>query len=191
MATTQRRWSYDDLLELPDDGTRYEIIDGELIVVASPSFDHQIVTGRLYSTCLIHVEERGIGTAVQAPYDVVLPSGDTLQPDVAVFLTPPGDYERARARGAVPDLVIEVHSPSTRADDLNRKRRLYAEFGVEEYWPVDIRARSIQVLVLREGRYQEVARTELGQVRSTVIPGLVIDLDKVFFGVLASDAVEN
>jgi Uma2 family endonuclease len=187
MAVTHKRWTYDDLLELPDDGTRYEIIDGELLVVASPSFDHQLVVSRLTRWCVAHVEDNQLGAALTAPYDIVLPSGDTLQPDLVVFLTPPGDYEQVRSRGAIPDLAIEVHSPSSRGRDLTRKRQLYAEFGVKEFWPVDVDARAIDVLRLANGSYEEFAQSEPGFVSSSVIPGLKIDLGRLFFGLRALD----
>ena len=179
MAVTHKRWTYDDLLELPDDGTRYEIIDGALIVAASPSFEHQTVADELTSILRAHVRGKRIGVALSAPYDVVLPSGDTLQPDVMVFLRPPGHWHEARQRGAEPDLVVEVLSPSTHAHDLGRKLELYAALGVRECWPVDWRTRTIRVLALRAGRYEEVPQ-EPGVVRSVVVPGLVIDLAELF-----------
>lgn len=179
MAVTHKRWMYDDLLELPDDGTRYEIIDGELIELPSPSFEHQTVVDELTSVLRAHVRINRLGVALSAPYDVVLPSGDTLQPDVMVFLRPPGRLHEARRRGEVPDLVIEVLSPSTQERDLGRKLELYAGFGVRDYWPVDWQARTIRVLVLRDGRYEEVPQ-EGGIVRSVVVPQLEIVLDELF-----------
>lgn len=179
MAVTLKRWTHEDLLELPDDGTRYEIIDGELIVAASPSFEHQIVADELTAVLRTHVRKNRLGVALSAPYDIVLPSGDTLQPDIMVFLRPPGRLRDATRRGTVPDLVIEVHSPSTMAADLGRKLERYAEFGVREYWPVDWQTRTSRVLALRDGRYEEIPQ-EPGLVRSVVVTDLTIVLAELF-----------
>lgn len=179
MAIAARRWTYDDLLDLPEDGTRYEIIDGELIELPSPSYEHQDVSNELTTILRAHVRSNRLGAAIGAPYDVVLPGGDVLQPDVVVFLRPPGHLHEAKQRGAMPDLVVEVLSLSTQEHDLGRKRALYAELGVREFWPVDWRTRTIRVLVLRDGRYEE-APQEPGIVRSVVVPGLEIVLAELF-----------
>jgi Uma2 family endonuclease len=179
MVIATPRWTYERLLERPDDGKRFEIIDGELVELPSPTFEHQTVSDELTSLLRFHLRVNRLGVALSAPYDVVLPSGDSLQPDVMVFLRPPGRRHEARRRGEVSDLMVEVLSPSTQDRDLGRKLELYAEFGVKEYWPVDWQTRTIRVLVLRDGRYEE-APQEPGIVRSVVVPRLEIVLDDLF-----------
>ena len=89
-----------------------------------------------------------------------------------------GDIGRS---GLMPDLVVEILSPSNRRGDLDRKRHLYARAGVREYWPVDLRARDIAVLVRRSGRFEALPQ-QPGVVRSAVLPGFEVVLAELFKG---------
>jgi Uma2 family endonuclease len=179
MAVTHKRWTYDDLLELPDDGTRYEIIDGELIELPSPSPAHQFVQFELGGLLRDQVDRPGLGRVATAPFDFRLPGGGVVQPDILVYLRPKQRGRRTPIRQVIPDLVIEILSPSTQERDLGRKAEIYASLGIREYWPVDIENRAITVLALQEGRYEDAPQTS-GVVRSTVIPGLEINLGELF-----------
>lgn len=180
MAVTQKQWTYEDLLELPDDEKRYEIIDGELIELPSPSPAHQFVIFELGGILRDTVSRRGLGRVATAPFDFRLPDGGVVQPDILVYLRPRERGPKIPIRAVVPDLVIEVLSPSTQHRDLGRKAEIYASLGIREYWPVDSKNRSIAVLGLREGRYEPVPQTEPGVVRSAIVPGLEIVLAELF-----------
>ena len=142
--------TYDDLLEMFPEETnqRVQLIGGELIVAPAPTLRHQSVVIRLGSALVVYQGRHG-GLAATAPDLLVTPS-DSLQPDVLFFRNqPPPDHPVT----VVPDLVVEVSSPGTRGDDLGRKKHLYEQFGVPEYWFVDLRADLIQVFRLSQGRY--------------------------------------
>jgi Uma2 family endonuclease len=138
--------TYDDLAQLPqDDGLRRELIDGELYVSPSPVVRHQSAVLAIAAAFLAHVREHG-GLVFPAPLDVVFSPGTVVEPDVVVL-----GVERAaqltdeRFIDVVPDLVVEVSSPSTRRLDLIKKRRLYEREGVPEFWFVDLDADVVDV----------------------------------------------
>ena len=133
--------TYEDYAKTPDD-ERYELIDGELLMVPSPNRPHQWTVIHLGTRLIAFVEENDLGEVYFAPFDVVLSDTNVVQPDL-VFVSRErlGIITHANIQGA-PDLVVEVRSPSTAYRDLTIKRRLYAEHGVKEYWMVDPEART-------------------------------------------------
>ncbi len=138
--------TYDDLADFPqDDHLRRELIDGELFVTPAPHLRHQDVVVRIAAALLGFVDERG-GRVWPAPADVVFAPGTVVEPDV-VFIGPARVDELVDARfvDIVPDLVVEVSSPSTRRLDLIKKRNLFEREGVVEYWFVDLEADQIDV----------------------------------------------
>jgi len=144
MAATQTHWTVDMVHALPDDGQRYEIIDGELFVTPSPSYDHQeaafAIARRLASYLAIH----RVGHAALAPLDVIFGERTLVQPDVFVVHLIQGKRPRNSADAGVPLLAIEIVSPSSARTDRVRKRGLYRREGVPEYWIVDPDARVIE-----------------------------------------------
>ena len=166
MALTQQRsepqpasgaWTYDDLLALPDDGRRWEIIEGVLYEMPSPSWAHAAIIANLLLAWIALVRRLG-GTIVTAPVDVFFPGAAPVQPDILVAL--PGNPGRPSRRGfeGAPDLVVEVLSPSTRRFDLLLKRSRLEAAGCEHYWVVDPDEPSITAWTLVDGTYREVAR---------------------------------
>lgn len=181
MSTLTRPLTYEDLAQTPDDGNRYEIIDGELIVNPAPVPKHQQVSYRLSRLFGDVVDARGLGTVYYAPLDVRLSPYDIVQPDL-VFIA----EERSAIIGptfidGAPDLLVEILSPSSRARDDLRKARLYAASGVRDYWLVDLETPSITVHALNGHRYEPVP-AEAGRVRSLVLPDLVVDVAALFAG---------
>jgi Uma2 family endonuclease len=152
MAThpARRGWSYAEFARLPDDGNRYEIIDGELFVTPSPDPVHTRIAFNLASLLERFVAEHNLGWVTPAPVDVLLGEGDYVQPDV-VFVRREHRVEITdRGIEVPPDLVVEVLSPSTAFRDRGLKRERYARFGVPEYWIIDPEARRVEVYRLAE-----------------------------------------
>lgn len=174
-------WRYEDLLALPDDGPRYEIIDGELYEMPSASLEHAATIMRLIAVLLPVVRSLG-GGLFTAPLDVLFPGADPVQPDLLVLLPERlAATEGKRVVESTPDLVIEVVSPSNAEHDRVRKRDLYAQAGVPEYWLVEGTAASIEVLVLRNGVYERhVLATGDGTVTSRVLPDLSFPASEAF-----------
>ncbi len=179
MSVLYRPLTYDDLAQMPDDGKRYEVIDGELLVNPSPAKPHQKIQKRL-GDLLLSQEKSGAGEVYFAPVDVRLSPYDIVQPDL-LFLLPHRShiYHLSGVVEGPPDIVVEILSPSTRNIDQIRKAALYARGGVPEYWIADPDTPSLTIFTLRQGQYHQVA-TEAGSTRSLILPDLTIDLDALF-----------
>ncbi|MDP9362929.1 MAG: Uma2 family endonuclease [Chloroflexota bacterium] len=183
MATAARAPGYDDLCRAREDGNRYELIDGELLVIAGPSPRHQWTSSRLFVAFDRAIVEPGLGFVFTAPLDVHLGGQQYAQPDLLVVLT-----ERASIIGptlidGAPDLVVEISSTSSRAIDRTRKLALYARPGVREYWLVDLGGRAVTVHALPTGEgYARVEQRAEAEARSTILPGLVVQVATLFSG---------
>jgi Uma2 family endonuclease len=182
---TLTNFTYADLLEMPDDGRHYEIIDGELIVNASPIPRHQIIALRLASWIFSFLEANPLGIVMTAPLDVVFTQRWVLQPDILYVRNERKQIiGRTNVSGA-PDLAVEVLSDSTRRNDEVLKRRAYEDFGVSEYWIVDPVIESVKIFRRNAaGKYERVAEltneTENASLESPLFPGLTIKLARVF-----------
>ncbi len=131
------RLTYDDLCLLPNNGKRYEIVGGELLVTPAPRTPHQKVVTRLTRYLSGFAEDNSLGTVFVAPFDVVFSGFDVVEPDVLYISKERlGILTESNAQGA-PDLVVEVLSESTAEIDRTTKLKLYARYGVEEYWIID------------------------------------------------------
>src|SRR5438067_3996346 len=149
----QGHWTYNDYAAIPDDGKRYEIVNGVLYMSPSPSIAHQRIAGRLFRYLSAYVEDVGLGVVLSAPTDVELSPKDVFQPDVFVILNSGLEkIKELRVIGA-PDLIVEVASPGTATQDRHRKYHIYAQAGVTEYWIADPGTRTIEVLLLEDGEY--------------------------------------
>ena len=181
MAILTQPATYETLLETPDDGRRYEIHEGELIVSPSPAWWHQRVVVRLAYEFEFHVREHELGgTVLASPLDVRFAPHNIYQPDI-VYVSPARRHilrDRMPVEGA-PDLVVEVLSPSNRTYDQTQKAEAYARFGVLEYWIVDPESRRIEVLGLQDGALIAIP-AEGGRAVSRVLPRLAIDPDAPF-----------
>ena len=137
---------------VPDDGRRYELLDGMLHVSPAPTWAHQEVAGELFVQ-LRRLRPAGMRVMI-APFDVRLAADMQFQPDVLVARYADTRPERLPT---APLLIVEVRSPSTALYDLSLKRAAYERHGVASYWLVDPAVPSVTVLELRDGRYREVA----------------------------------
>jgi len=143
----------DDLAAMPDDGHRYEIVDGALLVTPSPGSRHQAAITELI--VLLHGAAKSGLVVVPAPFDYIVTANTVLQPDLLV-----ANRADVRERGleqGTPLLVVEVLSPSTRLSDLGTKRLAYQAAGVPAYWVVDPEEPSLTVFLLEAGTYAETA----------------------------------
>ena len=149
-------WTYEDLFSLPEDGRRFEIIEGDLYEMPAPNLDHASVIANLIAMLIPLVTRLG-GRWFTAPVDVFIEGANPVQPDIVVILPEwPGSLPRRGIEGA-PDILIEVLSPSNRTHDVLTKRALYGRAGVREYWIVDPEARTIEILALDRDALHRVA----------------------------------
>lgn len=173
------KFTYRDYLHLPED-KRYEIIDGELFMVPAPRRGHQEALGNLYVCLRTFVEEKSLGEVYLAPLDVILSDIDIVQPDLLFISRERADIlTEENVRGA-PDLVIEILSPSGSYRDKVLKRKLYAKYGVREYWIVHPKRREIAVLAPEKGDLRTWKTFREGEtLESRLLEGLRIEIDSV------------
>jgi Uma2 family endonuclease len=132
------------VLALPDDGNRYELFDGALLVTPAPRARHQDAALALVLRLHPYIRSNGIGHLGFAPADLALEGGQLAQPDVFVVPMPGGRAPRVWNEYGIPLLVVEILSPSSARHDRITKRRRYQRTGVSEYWVVDLDARAVE-----------------------------------------------
>jgi Uma2 family endonuclease len=176
--------TYDDFVLFPEDGKRHELIDGEHYVTPSPNRRHQRISRRLTLMIGNWLEDHPIGELFAAPFDVVFSNFDVVEPDLLYI-----SNERAaqaltelHVKG-VPELVIEIASPSTRNRDETIKRRLYERFGVTEYWVADPDVDVVRVYARGPDafdRARELSRERNDVLTTALLPGLELSLERIF-----------
>ena len=152
MTISVETWNYEKYRELPDDGNRYEVLEGRLHVTPVPSTCHQLVSRRI-QFLFYELERSGRGQVYNAPVDLLVPGADPAQPDL-VYLTAQQESSITR-RGieGVPELVVEILSPSTARPDRVDKLNIYRKAGVRRYLIVDIDARALEIFLLKGENY--------------------------------------
>ena len=174
-----RDWPYEMLASLPDDGNRYEIIDGELIVTPPPAFGHQRVQWELGWLIANYLRQYPVGTGFFAPGDVIVDQRNVVEPDI--FVVPRGLDPKSASWKDIRSLLlaVEILSPSTARADRLRKRLLYQRFRVAEYWIVDSDARVIDRWRPQDSR-AETLSDQIDWQPSSDYPALQIDVAELF-----------
>ncbi len=178
VSAARRHFSWEDYRAW-DDGQRWELISGEPFCMSpAPSSRHQMIVSRLFVQIFQHFRGRRCEPVV-SPIDVKLSAEDVVQPDIVVICDRSQILE-THIEGP-PDLAVEVLSPSSHRHDRVRKLRLYAAFGVREYWLVQPYPPVIEVLQLTGEDYRIAgAYTDTEVLRSPTFPELALDLSAVF-----------
>lgn len=157
---------------LPDDGNRYEVVQGVLIMSPAPGTPHQEIREEVYAFFREHIFLKRRGLVFPGPLDVELAPDTVVQPDVFVVLKEHLDRVQEKRVIGNPDLAVEVVSPSSATYDRMVKYRAYEQAGVPEYWLVNSRKQTIEVFVLEEGRYRSPGAFHGEQaVQSRIVPG--------------------
>ena len=177
----QGLWTYQDYACIPEDGHRYEVVNGVLYMSPAPNMGHQRIVGRIFYYLVTHVDLPGLGQVYQAPTDVELSPGDVVQPDVLVVLNSHLDRVTPSRLIGAPDLVVEVASPRTARHDLSEKLYAYARAEVPEYWIVNPDAQTIEVLVWESWVYRSLGLFS-GHIMlpSQVVPEFPVSVEQFF-----------
>src|SRR3989475_9769591 len=169
--------TYEDYCALPDDGLRYEIVDGMLFAEPSPRRAHQEAVGNLFAILHGYVRAHDLGKVYVAPFDVILDPRTTVVPDLVFVVRDHLDIVAERGVEAAPDLLVEVLSPGTARRDRVRKLNAYARHGVRHYWLVDPEAKTVEAFELVEGAYRLAAAVAGGdKVPTGALPRLSLFL---------------
>lgn len=176
----EKKLTYADYASLPEEpGFRYEVIDGVLLRDPSPSVQHQRVSRRLQRILEDYFAETDPkGEVFDAPLDLTLAEYHVVQPDLLYL--PGSRPAQATPIKAVPELVVEVLSPSTSRKDRVLKLNHYQAAGVPHYWILDPENCFIEAYELRDGHYVSMVRADKGNFDYPSFPGLNFDLEQLF-----------
>jgi Uma2 family endonuclease len=174
------RLTYDDYCLLPEDGKRYEIIEGELYVTPSPFWPHQRFVTNLAYYLMDYVKERRTGEVLVAPFDVVFSEFDVVEPDILYVSRERASVLTEKNVQGAPDLVIEVLSKSTESRDRTTKLKLYARHGVREYWIIDPVACTAEIYRPAPRGFERVATLASNdELTSPLLPGFRVVLSQL------------
>lgn len=177
---TRRRATIEEFWALPESLLHIEYINGEIIMAPTPTVPHQRTVRLMLSVLQQFVEKHDLGEMFVSPLDVVLPTGEIVQPDI--FFLNTKQAERARTAKRVndaPAFLIEILSPGSITHDTIAKRELYERNGVREYWIVDVDKRSIAQLVLRKKHYTLTQLGEGDRVKGAVLAGFEMNVGEL------------
>jgi Uma2 family endonuclease len=181
-----KNWTYQDYLKL-DDEKRYEVINGELIMVPAPSYGHQSLQSKLGLIFANFTNKNNLGEILYAPFDVILAENIVVQPDILFVAKENKELLKDRGLFGPPDLAVEIISPSSLKRDIKDKRQIYEKFAVKEYWVVFPKEKIIEVLAINnEGKYEVFDFTSLEDeqsktfIKSKLFADLEINMNDLF-----------
>jgi len=177
MSEATVKFIYSDLLSVPDDGNRYEIFEGELIVSPSPGEKHQNALSNLFGILYTFIRDRHLGKLYTAPLDVYFDDETVVEPDV-LFISNERKaiIEEQRINGA-PDLIVEIISPKTESRDRGYKYRRYEKEDVKEYWIVDPENKTLEIYILKNTGYELLNKyTGNDTATSSLLTGLEFNI---------------
>ncbi len=181
MHTAEKKFTEKDY-QLLEEGAPFQLINGDLIMSPSPILLHQLIVGKLYNLISNFIDRTNSGgLVVLSPMDVRLDEENVFQPDLLyISAERKNELMQERINGA-PDLIIEILSPSTAYYDLRQKKDFYEEFGVKEYLIIDPIKKDAEVYILINKEFQlHQKEKQNGTITLTTLPGLQIDLQKIF-----------
>src|SRR5215212_10043107 len=144
VVNPKARFLAEDIWDTPDDGNRYEVIDGELYVSPPPKYAHQNIVTELAMLLRQHARHHRLGDVVVAPVGVVLDDGTAVQPDIVFIANDRLEIISERGVEGAPTLVVEVLSLSTASRDRGIKMHRYSASGIEHYWIIDPHQRTLE-----------------------------------------------
>ena len=178
-----RKWTYDEIAALPDEQLR-ELHDGQPIIMPSPALRHQKLYRALIRFIERWIDAGGQGLLYYQPTDLKIDDYNTLIPDLIYYATnDESAVESANGKylTGVPDLVVEIVSPSSQRTDRYTKFDTYAALGVKYYWTIDPEFWLFQAFKLVEGEYRfEASLSDEGDFSPAVFPGLVLPMPQLF-----------
>ena len=174
-------YTYEDYFNLPDDGKRYEIIDGELYLFPTPNLPHQSILGNLFCTIAEFPKEKEYGEIFLSPLDVVFSNINIIQPDLIFVAKENFNILTPENIRGTPDLLIEILSSNTERRDRTLKLTTYSKFGVREYWMVHEERETVDVWRRKDDHLNFHSFLDKTHILFTpLLPGLEISLGKIF-----------
>ncbi len=179
-AVAKKLQTYVDYLRTPEE-ERWELIEGELLMTPSPIPRHQSVSSNIFLPLKLFVRKHHLGEVFYAPLDVHLDQYNCLQPDILYVSKKRLTIITEKNIKGAPDLVIEVVSDSSAYHDLVQKKRLYAKFGVREYWIVLPAEATIEVYILKNRHFEKWKEfRKEDRLTSHILEGFKLRVAEVF-----------
>lgn len=180
LTAEKKKYTYEDYLKIPDD-KRYELINGELLMTPSPIPKHQSVSIEIAFRIKDFTMTNDLGRVFYAPCDVYFDEENVVQPDIFFISKNRLDIIGQKKIQGAPDIVIEILSENSVYRDMVQKKRLYARFGVGEYWIVIPEEKEIEVYILKDSMYQlHVTYSKTDTLESPFLKGFKIELKGIF-----------
>ena len=177
----QGDWTSNEYVTLPNDGKRYEIANGVLLVTPTSTGYHQKTLGEVSFYLRSHVKLAGLGLVIQAPCIVELSAKDVFQPDILVVMNTHRDRVQEKRVVGAPDLVVEVSDSSTAAFDRLTKYDTYEYIGVLEYWLLNLERHTVEIFALDGDEYHSLGVFHGEQkVPSRLVSWLSVHADQFF-----------
>ncbi|MEW5694303.1 MAG: Uma2 family endonuclease [Candidatus Hydrogenedentota bacterium] len=181
VATEEEKWTYQDYVQFPDNGKRYQIIQGEVYMSPAPVPYHQRIIRKLGKIIDEFITRSNLGEVFYAPCDVVFSDENVVQPDIFFISTAKLSIITDKCIEGVPDLIIEITSPYTQKIDKLLKKRLYEIYRVQEYWIVDVDKKTLQIFSHTGKAYEEIGNYKVGDiVRSELLKDIAFSLTEIF-----------
>jgi len=173
--------TYDDYLRIPADGKNWQILEGTAIMTPAPVVYHQRISGNLFFLLSMHIRTKKLGELFDAPTDIVLSRTNIVQPDLVFISTARSHIIQEKAIMGIPDLVVEILSPTTRDIDETVKLQIYARHGVDYCWILDPESTTLKEYEL-QGNIFMLDRTYKKNSSFTpkIFPELAINLEEIF-----------
>ncbi len=166
---------------LPENGPRYQLIEGDLYMAPAPNRYHQEIAYNLEYILRAYVEQHPVGKLYHAPFDVFLGLHDVFQPDIVFISNERRSILTDSGAEGAPDFVVEILSPKTARLDRDNKRRVYATSGVRELWIISPETQQIEIFLLDRDPTQPSAIYRASDFfESSMFPGLRFDAQKIF-----------
>lgn len=179
--TSKKKYTYQDYFNLPDDGPRYELINGELVMTPAPNTMHQNIIVKMIYEIERFLQQQKIGKLFCAPTDVKFSDSNILQPDIFFISKERSGIITEKMINGTPDVIIEILSPGTAYYDLLEKKEIYEQSGVAEYWIVDPKKLRIDVYRNVGQSFELNQRVESeGVAKSFVIKGFEANIENIF-----------
>jgi len=180
-ALLTKHLTYPDYVQLtPPDSSQYQLIQGELITMTSPNTRHQSIILNISFHLLSFLNKNALGKLFISPMDVVFTDGDVYQSDILFILESNQHIIEDTKINGVPDMIVEVLSPSNAYYDLVVKKKIYEKCGVREYWIVDPIQNTLDLYVLHNNKFQHKIQIEKkGKIPSEIFPDLELQLETI------------
>lgn len=172
--------NFDEFCDIVREDQKADLIDGIIHMATPPSLEHEDQFGFLFTILRSYVRRKGLGTVLGSRAAMLLSDEDAPEPDLMFISKEKLPKAKGKALIGAADLVVEIVSPSSRWIDLQKKKELYARFGIPEYWVIDPFRQAAYFWRNNDGMWEDLPVDAMNLVHSAIIPGFWLRVDWLF-----------